>query len=189
MYFKTRLELTKFLRKANIRSETEFRQSQKSRDALSDDFASDLQRIFPASNSRSPQDEAGFIGKFIDLIPYDQFDAFTEQIEARFNQIWFGETIMRGPLIFSKMDYLAEGGFNVDAFFQGNDDHDIFVRIKQKGKLVGFTPIHFSSPIYLGNARQKRKIRSKIWSKFHRFARRNGLLQSALYREAMKVHG
>ena len=186
--FKTRLEVNRVMKKKKVRERAQASTIHMSSNAILGNSASTLDKIFPRSITQSTYEEAGFIGYFIDLIPYNQFDSFTEQVEKRFNQIWLGETIMRGPLVFSRLNYLAEGGFNIDAFFQGNDDHDLFLRIKKKGKLVGFTPIHFSSPTHLGNARQKRKIRSNLWSKLHRFARRKEFLRSALYLEASNIH-
>ena len=144
-----------------------------------------ITRIFPEKKTNEINQQAGFISQLIDELPYEGSNVCSKETERQSMNIWYGETIMRGPLAFSKIDYLNFGGFNTDAFYQGNDDHDLFLRMQKKGKRVGFTPINFASPSQLGNARQKRKIRSKMWSKLHRFARRKGFKQSELYRSSV----
>jgi glycosyltransferase involved in cell wall biosynthesis len=143
-----------------------------------------MSKIFPGKNSGEINHQAGFIAELIDELPYEGFNEFSQETLRQSMNIWYGQTIMRGPLAISKKDYLAFGGFNTGAFYQGNDDHDLFLRMRHQGKKVGFTPINFASPTQLGNARQKRKIKSKLWSKFHRFARRQDFKKSELYRTA-----
>jgi glycosyltransferase involved in cell wall biosynthesis len=144
-----------------------------------------MTQIFPEKKSNSANHQAGFIGQLIDELPYEGSNKCSQETDRQSMNIWYGETIMRGPLAFSKTEYLSFGGFNIDAFYQGNDDHDLFLRMQKKGRRVGFTPINFASPTQLGNARQKRKIRSKMWSKLHRFARRKGFKESQLYRSSV----
>jgi glycosyltransferase involved in cell wall biosynthesis len=148
-----------------------------------------LEKIFPDLSHGLTFDEAGFIGNLIDLLPYDSFSEISAQVELRFNRIWVGDTIMRGPLFFSKKDYLEVGGFSTNAFFLGYDDHDLFLRVKKQGKTVGFTPIHFSSPSTLGNTRMRKSVSSKFWNKLHLFARRKHFFSSELYKEAVKNLG
>jgi len=144
-----------------------------------------MKLIYPENKLDEPTNQAGFIAHLIDELPYEGSNEYSQETERQSMKIWYGETIMRGPLAFSKKEYLSFGGFNTDAFFQGNDDHDLFLRMQGRGKKVGFTPINFSSPTQLGNARQKRKIQSKLWSKFHRFTRRKAFKKSELYRAAI----
>jgi GT2 family glycosyltransferase len=101
-------------------------------------------------------------------------------------QIWFGESVMRGPLILDVEKYIEIGGLNTKAFFQGNDDHDLSLRAIRKGWRVGFTPIHYSSPLSLGIARRKRKLKSKLWSKLNKRIRTKYFVSSALFVEAFK---
>jgi GT2 family glycosyltransferase len=42
--------------------------------------------------------------------------------------LFVGGTVMRGPLAFRKSEFAALGGFDLDRFFLGNDDHDLLAR-------------------------------------------------------------
>jgi glycosyltransferase involved in cell wall biosynthesis len=124
---------------------------------------------------------AGWLGDLHDFLPTEIEEGFSKILNEHSGQIWFGETVMRGPLILDFDKYIEIGGLNTKAFFQGNDDHDLSLRANQKGWLVGFTPIHFSSPVGLGNTRRKRKLKSKLWSKIHKKVRRKYFVNSALF--------
>lgn len=78
------------------------------------------------------------------------------------NQIWLGESIMRGPIMFNRgllaeLDYLDQ-----DAYFLGYDDHDLCLRAAKKGYLVGFLPVGFQSDPIWGSSRRRRTLRSEI---------------------------
>jgi glycosyltransferase involved in cell wall biosynthesis len=82
-------------------------------------------------------------------------------------KIYLGQTVMRGPLFFSKEKYMNLGGFNVKAFFLGFDDHDLVLRaVIQKSWRSGHLPIGFESPILEGSMRQQNwKKRLTIFKK------------------------
>jgi len=125
--------------------------------------------------------EAGWLGEQINFLPYVFNREFQNKINTYAGVIWKGETVMRGPIIIRKQDYVRLGGFNVLAFYQGMDDHDLSLRARKVNLKVGFTPIYFSSPTNLGSARNNRKIKANLWSKLHRTLRKEHLNLSELY--------
>ncbi len=143
--------------------------------------------VFPDKRVFAQNGRAGFLGDKIDLLPYETEGEINKLIKKNSKSIWFGETIMRGPLILEKRAYVLAGGFDIESFYQGNDDHDLFQRVKLMKKRVGFTPISFASPLSLGNARKRRKLRSKIWSKIHRRLRLRAYHRSHLMKTANKI--
>jgi len=138
--------------------------------------------IFPDFQQLTDSGRAGFLGTHIECLPYEGSNETVEEVRAQSRKIWFGETIMRGPLILDREKYLKIGGFKIDQFFLGNDDHDLNLRIRDYGFKVGFTPIQFASPLVLGNSRKKSKLTSRMWRKVHRRARKRNLSESALYK-------
>lgn len=143
--------------------------------------------IFPSPDVFDSSGGAGFLGTLVDLLPYDNQSVINEMIAKESKRIWYGETVMRGPLVINKKSYIALGGFDINAFYLGNDDHDLFVRSRQYGYKVGFTPLNFASPLILGNSRKKRKVKSRLWSKVHRKARQRGYNSSALMSQLAKL--
>ena len=133
--------------------------------------------IFPKQRKSS----AGFLGYLIDLVNYEYTETEAVFIQKHLGNVWLGETIMRGPMIFRKRDYLSLKGFNVKAFYQGLDDHDLMLRANQIGKTVGFSPIYFSSPTHLGSMRAKKTTSSRLWSKLHAALRRQERMKSELF--------
>jgi GT2 family glycosyltransferase len=79
------------------------------------------------------------------------------------NNIWVSETIMRGPIIFDKSKYLSVGGFNLDSFFLGFDDHHLFLSaFIQKGFRCGYTPIDYLTYPDGGSTRKRRNLRTML---------------------------
>ncbi len=150
---------------------------------LSDTNENSLEVIFP----ELPIGNAGWLDRRIDLLPYS-FDAtFDYKLNQFRNKIWKGESVMRGPIILRKTAYLEVGGFNVNAFYQGLDDHDLVIRLRDLSYEVGFSPIYFSAPTSLGTARNNRRMLSNLWSKLHRYIRQDNILQSRLFKELSKI--
>ena len=124
--------------------------------------------IFPSEVDFKKIGRAGFLGSLIDILPYDQSTEIAKDIEKNSTKVWYGETVIRGPLMIGRDAYILAGGFNTAAFYQGYDEHDLFLRVKEINKRVGFTPINFASPLKIGTTRKKSNLQSKIWSKLHR---------------------
>ena len=143
--------------------------------------------IFPSKKIFTLNGRAGFLGDKIDLLPYETKGEINKAIEKNSKKVWFGETIMRGPIIIEKNAYILAGGFDIKSFYQGYDDHDLSQRVKLTGKRVGFTPISFASPLILGSGRKKMKFKSKIWSKIHRKIRLRAYHGSHLVKMANKL--
>ena len=89
---------------------------------------------------------------------------------------------MRGPLLLRKDYYERLGGFNSRAFFLGNDDHDLFIRAKEIGLKVGYSPIFFSSPLNLGSTRKNKKFTSQLFYLFNSLLREKSFFESSFYR-------
>lgn len=80
----------------------------------------------------------------------------------RERSLYIGETVMRGPLLIRKDAYEFIGGFNTEGFFLGYDDHDLSARALKFGFRVGFVPIGFQSPLFLGSSRKVRTIATEF---------------------------
>ena len=155
-------------------------------DPYQDSSIDDLRsRIFPVVDTHPTRLEAGWLGGLIDLLPYKGENEVSKILQQNVGKFWIGETVMRGPLAVNRDAYIATGGFNTQAFFQGNDDHDLFMRAASQDYMVGFTPINFASPTALGNGRKKRSVKSRVWTKFHKKIRAKGYSQSELVN---KIH-
>lgn len=99
--------------------------------------------------------EAGRLG---DLINLEQ-----NKINLSANKMYLGQTVMRGPLIIDSEKYFEVGGFNKDYFFQGFDDHELFLKAwLDKKYRVGYVPVGFSSPLSIGTGRKPRSLKSEI---------------------------
>ena len=97
----------------------------------------------------------GRLGNLIELLPSE------ESLNCR--KIWCGETIMRGPIIVDNHKYKLVGGLDTSRFFQGFDDHELFLKSNiEFGFRVGYTPVGFSSPISLGSSRRPRNMKNEI---------------------------
>ncbi len=97
--------------------------------------------------------------------------------------LYVGGTIMRGPIAIDKMKYLEVGGLNTKSYFQGYDEHELFIKAKiMFGYRVAFTPINFSSPLEDGSSRKRRTLSSElqIFNQLLRIskARKNSILWS-----------
>ena len=77
--------------------------------------------------------------------------------------VFFGDTVMRGPLLIRADMYFLIGGLDTDTFFLGYDDHDLFCRgIVEKNWRVGYSPVLFNSPIGMGTTRKSRSFRQQL---------------------------
>jgi hypothetical protein len=123
-------------------------------------------KIFPDKSRFEVTKCAGFLGSLIDLIPYGTENPYTECVKKYSNQIWAGESVMRGPLILDKALYEKLGGFNIRGFFLGYDDSDLCYRAVERGFRVAYVPLLYSSPLELGSTRKKRKLIPRIFLLF-----------------------
>jgi glycosyltransferase involved in cell wall biosynthesis len=146
-----------------------------------------LAKVFPSLEPFTDKHIAGFIDSLIDILPYSTEDETSLMIERNLGNVWIGETVMRGPIIFERTKYLELGGLNTNAFFLGNDDQDLILRAKFAGYKVGFSPIRFASPLILGSTRTKKTFMSKTWFSIHKFARKKSFFESVLYRSAIEA--
>ena len=111
--------------------------------------------LFPILKLFKTTKSAGRLGGLI----YESLDKNAKLL----NKIWVSETIMRGPIIFDKSKYLSVGGFNVDSFFLGFDDHYLFLNaFIQKGFRCGYTPIDYLTYPESGSTRKRRNFRTML---------------------------
>lgn len=117
---------------------------------------------------------AGRLGERIEKYPSENL--------LNANTIWSGETVMRGPLLIDKLKYTEVGGFNTKIFFQGFDDHEMFLKANLEfGYRVGYVPIGFISPISSGSSRRPRTLLNELLFLFHILKRRKRIKRSYLY--------
>jgi len=96
----------------------------------------------------------GYAGRIASKINYPVDEDYAQK-----DVIFIGETIMRGPIIVDKEKYMAVGGFDSERFFQGYDEHELFIKAYLLlGYRVGYTPIDFSSPLEEGSTRKRRSL-------------------------------
>ena len=141
----------------------------------------DLSEVFPGREKFQEKKSAGWLGKKIDTLQQEPNQKLEISLKQNDSKVWFGETIMRGPLLFRRSDFMKIGGFDVESFFLGNDDHDLFLRSKESHRNVGFTPILFTSPLIHGSERAYKTLRSLLWRELHRYVRVDRLQKSELY--------
>lgn len=100
--------------------------------------------------------------------------------------IYYGETVMRGPIIIDKEKYFEIGGLDTVRFFLGGDDHDFTLRGWQEKKYrSGYTPIEFHSPMSSGTTRKSRNIKQILQLIWRLFKIRHIRKSSALYQYAL----
>ena len=123
---------------------------------------------------------AGRLGERIEKYPSENL--------LNANKIWLGETVMRGPLIIDKLKYIEVGGFNTKIFFQGFDDHELFLKANLEfGYRVGYVPIGVISPINLGSSRRPRTLFNELLFLVNIFMRRKRIKESYLSRYNLSV--
>jgi glycosyltransferase involved in cell wall biosynthesis len=94
--------------------------------------------------------------------------------------LYFGDTVMRGPLFIRKEMYEELGGLLVNHYFLGFDDHDLFYRaFLLKEWRVAYTPINFESPLANGSTRKARTFRQE-WLFYKNKARTRKVYQESL---------
>jgi glycosyltransferase involved in cell wall biosynthesis len=128
-------------------------------------------QIFPDQDTFSLLGRAGKLGLNINS------DIFSEK-----KKIWLSETVMRGPLFIDKKKYLEVGGFDVEKFFLGFDDHDLAVRSwVLKSYRCGYVPIKFYSPLEDGSTRKSKSLMQEIQMIRNLFRIKNKWKKSSLF--------
>lgn len=111
--------------------------------------------IYPPKVDFEVSGRAGFLGPLI-----ARAESIPNQYKGR---IWIGETVMRGPLLVDKSKVAEAGQWPSDKFFQGFDEHYLWLRARVTlGYKVAFSPVSFSSPLQLGSMRKQRSLKSEI---------------------------
>jgi glycosyltransferase involved in cell wall biosynthesis len=146
----------------------------------------DFNQIFPDQTKFKNEKRAGWLGRSIDNLPESLNENQQKLMRLNKKKIWIGNTIMRGPIIFNKSQFEEIGGFDVQSFYLGNDDHNLCLNAKKSGKKVGFTPIHFTAPLVRGTERAHKTVRSLFWRELHRFARTEHLKKTEIYEFLIK---
>ena len=127
---------------------------------------------------------------------YDDFHGLAGRLDQAINYavpneilskelIYYGETVMRGPLAIRKIQYSLVGGLDFKSFFQGFDDHDLCVRIRKLGFKVAYVPIGFLSPYEEGTGRAKKKTLGLLFYAFHACRIQFFRKKSSLYKEIL----
>lgn len=108
--------------------------------------------IWPSSKEFELSGKAGLLGPLISM----SADLGARPLPLK---LWFGETVMRGPLIIDVEKVERLGGWPEDLFFQGYDEHFAWLLAHTLfGWRVAYHPVVFSSPLELGTTRKKRSI-------------------------------
>jgi glycosyltransferase involved in cell wall biosynthesis len=100
---------------------------------------------------------------------------------AKSSRLYLHETVMRGPLAFSRAHYDKLGGFDTESFFLGNDDHDLVFRAwRELGLSSAYFPIAFMAPLAEGTTRvvksKKDEARFQMLKEHYRQAEKSSSL-------------
>jgi GT2 family glycosyltransferase len=80
----------------------------------------------------------------------------------QYKKIYFGEAVIRGPIIW-RADYFKRlGGFDDVSYYLGRDDCDLSFRGQRSGFSVGYTPINAHSIASEGTSRKPRSIKTLV---------------------------
>jgi len=138
----------------------------------------DEAKITPDQGQFSLNGRAGILGSDI-FTPHK----FTDEQKQT---VYYGETVMRGPIIIDREKYFEIGGLDTARFFLGGDDHDLTLRGWQKKKYrSGYTPIEFYSPISSGTTRKSRNLRQILQLVWRLVKVKHIRKSSALYQYAL----
>ena len=108
--------------------------------------------IFPTREEFSKFGKAGRLGPLIEINPIDPR-----------GHLYIGDTVMRGPICFIRERYAELGGFDLQSFFLGYDEHELNLRARiLKGWSSCYLNIDFVSPLSHGSMRKSRTLKSKI---------------------------
>jgi GT2 family glycosyltransferase len=146
----------------------------------------DLRLIFPDRETYKILKRAGWLGRAVDYLPENLDDNLKQSLFSNNKRIWVGDTVMRGPIMFKRSDYLDIGGFDTRSFFLGNDDHCLCMRVLRMGKTVAFTPVHFWAPLAKGSERAHKTLRSLFWRELHRYVRADNLRKSEFFQYLLR---
>ena len=134
----------------NVRSKLKSKEEIVLEEYTDGEFTSEL--IFPKSEQFVKTGRAGRLGRLIEVLPKSESE-----------NIYIGETVMRGPICFQTKRYIDLGGLNLNSFFLGYDEHDLNLRARiEKGWKAAFMYVAFSSPLMHGSMRKKRSLISKL---------------------------
>jgi glycosyltransferase involved in cell wall biosynthesis len=135
-------------------------------------------RILPDQSQFKLNGRAGILGSDI-FTPHK----FTDEQKRT---IYYGETVMRGPIIIDREKYFEIGGLDTVRFFLGGDDHDLTLRgWKEKKYRSGYTPIEFYSPISSGTTRKSRNLKQILQLVWRLVKVKHIRKSSALYQYAL----
>jgi len=110
---------------------------------------------FPTREDFYISGEAGLLGGLIENAKLDP------RLFPRY--VYLGETIMRGPLMINKEVYAHLGGLNVNAFFQGFDDHELMLNAwSLLHKRCGYIPVNVRSSLNQGTTRKPRSLNAEL---------------------------
>lgn len=136
--------------------------------------------VFPTNKDFSESGKAGRLGPLIEVNP----------IEPR-PLLYIGDTVMRGPICFMRERYVELGGFNLESFFLGYDEHDLNLKARiLKGWRSGFLSVGFVSPLSHGSMRKSRTLKNKfeLYLAVKRISRSSGSCLSDYETYKSKIH-
>jgi hypothetical protein len=117
--------------------------------------------------------EFGRLGIYTELEPF---------YESSARSIWFGETVMRGPLAFRNSALKQLGYLNEKSHPLAFDDHELNLRAWRNLRLrAAYCPMSYSSPLIIGADRRSKPLREELRNIRWRFLQWIHHKDSALY--------
>jgi glycosyltransferase involved in cell wall biosynthesis len=114
-----------------------------------------LLEIFPTPNDFKAKKQAGLLGDLIEISGLNSGESS--------RKIFFGETVMRGPLMLRADTYHQLGGLNVNSFYQGFDDHELMLQAwTVQQKRCAYIPVYVTSILSQGTTRKPRSFKSDL---------------------------
>lgn len=134
-----------------------------------------LMEIFPTLSDFKVNKQAGLLGDLIEISGLNS--------GASSRKIFFGETVMRGPLMLRADIYYQLGGLNVKSFYQGFDDHELMLQAwNMLQKRCAYIPVHVTSILSQGTTRKPRSFKSDLEILFKTFKISRKRKDSLLYK-------
>lgn len=145
-------------------------------------FRDKLKSVFPRKEDFDYSRTAGLTGDTLYLIPYEFNKEISESFKAQKGSLWISDYASK-PIAFRRETYDKIGGYEIKAFFQGWDDVDFSLKVREKLSLdVGFSPFYYSSPSSLSSSKKTKRLSQALNFKMQIFMRNRNFQSTHLFK-------
>jgi GT2 family glycosyltransferase len=145
-------------------------------------FRDKLKSVFPRKEDFDYSRTAGLTGDTLYLIPYEFNKEISESFKAQKGSLWISDYASK-PIAFRRETYDKIGGYEINAFFQGWDDVDFSLKVREQLSLdVGFSPFYYSSPSSLSSSKKTKRFSQALNFKMQIFMRNRNFQSTHLFK-------